>query len=76
MLSDNIVLTIGLARLYEVRNHSQGLFKFHEAQNSSMPMSIKRLSTEKIDERMKKGLCFKCNEQFGPRHRCKKLFMI
>ena len=41
-----------------------------------MPMPIKRLSTEDIDERKKKGLCFKCNKQLGSGHHCKKLFMI
>ena len=69
-------LAIGLALLYEARNLSQGLFKLPEAQNNSVSVPVKRLSTKEISERRKKGLCFKCNEQFGPRHHCKKLFMI
>lgn len=37
---------------------------------------IKRMTTEELNERHRKGLCFKCNDKFGPRHVCKKLFLI
>jgi hypothetical protein len=40
------------------------------------PLPIKRLTLEELKERQEKGLCFKCNEKYGPRHRCKKLLMI
>jgi hypothetical protein len=39
-------------------------------------LSIKRLTPEELNERQEKGLCFKCNDKYGPGHRCKKLFMI
>jgi hypothetical protein len=29
-----------------------------------------------LKERQEKGLCFKCNDKYGPGHRCKRLFMI
>lgn len=31
---------------------------------------------EDLNKWRKKGLCFKCNEQFSPEHVCKKLFLI
>ncbi|KAL4195593.1 hypothetical protein AMTRI_Chr05g74100 [Amborella trichopoda] len=34
------------------------------------------MTTEELNERRRKGLCFRCNEKFGSGHRCKKLFMI
>ncbi|KAK0575192.1 hypothetical protein LWI29_035342 [Acer saccharum] len=69
---------IGLARLYEACDltPSKVLSTHSEAQNDPATMLIKKLTTEEIDERRRKGLCFKCNEKFGPGHRCKKLFMI
>ena len=47
-----------------------------EAPNGSASTPIKRLTTEEINEKRKKELCFKCNERYGREHRCKKLFMI
>lgn len=29
-----------------------------------------------MNERKRKGLCFRCNDKYGPGHRCKKLFLI
>lgn len=44
------------------------------ARNKTPP--IWRLSPSKIQERRKRGLCFTCDENFTPSHRCKKLFFI
>ena len=38
--------------------------------------TVKKMMTEELAERRKKGLCFHCNERYKPRHRCKKLFLI
>ncbi|KAJ0025168.1 hypothetical protein Pint_07508 [Pistacia integerrima] len=73
---------IGLAKLYEARNKARDLVSSkvsstnYEAQSSPTTMLIRRLTMEESDQRRKKGLCFKCNEKFGPEHHCKKLFMI
>ncbi|XP_042962489.1 uncharacterized protein LOC122296761 [Carya illinoinensis] len=32
---------------------------------------IKKLSSEEVQERIKKGLCFKCGDKWGPSHKCK-----
>ncbi|KAG2690045.1 hypothetical protein I3760_09G168600 [Carya illinoinensis] len=37
---------------------------------------IQHLNPSEIQERRKKGLCFNCDENFVPNHRCKKLFLI
>lgn len=34
------------------------------------------MTIEELNKRRRKGLCFKCNEKFGPGHVCKKLFLI
>ncbi|XP_038985807.1 uncharacterized protein LOC103721475 isoform X2 [Phoenix dactylifera] len=77
---------IGLARLYEARDLSRrkatslvpkgGSLSRNivAAPSSSIPM--KKMTTEELNERRRKGLCFRCNEKFGPGHRCKKLFLI
>ncbi|KAJ1404919.1 hypothetical protein SESBI_26214 [Sesbania bispinosa] len=33
--------------------------------------SFKKLSNDELNERQKKGLCFNCDEKFGPNHVCK-----
>lgn len=79
---------IALARLYEARNSSHGR-NFPSSNRSLTPVqrpppvsnqqstsNIKRLTWDELNERKKKGMCFKCNEKFGPGHRCKKLFSI
>ncbi|KAK0591066.1 hypothetical protein LWI29_035200 [Acer saccharum] len=67
-------------KLYEARDLAHRPSKVSstnfDSQNGPVLVPIKRLTTKEIDERRKKGLCFKCNEHFGPRHRCKKLCMI
>ncbi|KAH9802546.1 hypothetical protein KPL71_001435 [Citrus sinensis] len=38
---------------------------------SILPNNVKRLSSTEQAERRSKGLCFNCDEQFKPGHRCK-----
>lgn len=38
------------------------------------PLNLKKLTVEEMVARKAKGMCFNCDEQFSPRHRCKKLF--
>ncbi|KAJ8753628.1 hypothetical protein K2173_025619 [Erythroxylum novogranatense] len=77
---------ISLAKLYEARNSSQGRGSTGRTtpQNTSSTSSpskisgnsVKRLTWDELNERKKRGLCFKCNERYGPGHKCKKLFSI
>ena len=80
---------VGLARLYEAKNQNQKkIFTPTDprkpitttAPNFSRTTPIntnsRRLNPTKIRERREKGLCFNCDEKFGPGHRCKKLFFI
>lgn len=76
---------IGLARLYEARNNSiQHATQLEVGKSipnlpleaNPSPMPIKRLSPSELQDRRDKGLCFNCNDKFGPGHRCKKLFLI
>jgi len=76
---------IGLARVYEARNMAMKKHPLLETRRppvstrpptSQQPLPIKRLTPEELKERQEKGLCFKCNEKYGPGHRCKRLFMI
>ena len=36
------------------------------------PRKFLKLTEQEIQKRREKGLCFSCNEKFGPRHRCRK----
>ena len=38
---------------------------------SILPNNVKRLSSAEQAKRRSKGLCFNCDEQFKPGHRCK-----
>jgi hypothetical protein len=76
---------IGLARVYEARNMALGKNVHSDMRRPPLtplstigqpPFPIKRLTPEELKERQEKGLCFKCNDKYGPGHRCKKLFMI
>ncbi|XP_042487967.1 uncharacterized protein LOC122068169 [Macadamia integrifolia] len=74
---------IGLTRLYESRNQASRTMlsaplkkPVNSPSNPSTGLPIKRLTPAKLSERRAKGLCFNCNEKFGPGHRCKKLFLI
>lgn len=77
---------IGLARLYEAKDFSyqRGVppnakvtsdTRSATASKFSTPQ-VKRLTIEEMNERKRKGLCFRCNDKFVPGHRCKKLFSI
>ncbi|KAK2971290.1 hypothetical protein RJ640_001316 [Escallonia rubra] len=75
---------VGLARLYEARNQHTKKIATSETKkptnyrfnSSSSSLPVKRLTPAELSERRAKGLCFNCNEKFGPGHRCKKLFLI
>uniref|UniRef100_A0A2C9UQL6 Ty3 transposon capsid-like protein domain-containing protein n=1 Tax=Manihot esculenta TaxID=3983 RepID=A0A2C9UQL6_MANES len=79
---------IALARLYEARNSAQAkgtptpirpafqTSRLPPAVRQPAADNIKRLTWDELNERKRLGLCFKCNEKFGPGHRCKKLFSI
>jgi hypothetical protein len=87
MVTRPLTLTsaIGLARLYEAQNLvikkiSQSEVKkqppSNRPPNHQPPFPIKRLTPAELKERQEKGLCFKCNDKYGPCHWCKRLFMI
>ena len=38
--------------------------------------AIRRLTLAELKNRRDKGLCYNCDEKFGPGHHCKKLFLI
>jgi len=76
---------ISLARLYEARHSA--ITRSNRAEERKVDMGnqqtlnppflpIKRLMPKELKERQEKGLCFKCNDKYGPGHWCKKLFMI
>uniref|UniRef100_A0A2N9GM02 Integrase catalytic domain-containing protein n=1 Tax=Fagus sylvatica TaxID=28930 RepID=A0A2N9GM02_FAGSY len=80
---------VGLARLYEAKNQNQK--KIFTPTDPRKPITTttpnfsrttpintnsRRLNPTEIRERREKGLCFNCDEKFGPGHRCKKLFFI
>ncbi|KAI9165992.1 hypothetical protein LWI28_024310 [Acer negundo] len=44
--------------------------------NGSSFAPVRKMTTKELNERRRKGLCFRCNEKFGPGHQCKKLFLI
>nr|CAD1835788.1 unnamed protein product [Ananas comosus var. bracteatus] len=78
---------IGLARLYESREQASRRSipsttdlkrtPIEKEQNQSRSiLPIKKLTPVELKERREKGLCFNCNEKFGPGHRCRKLFLI
>jgi hypothetical protein len=80
-----LTFAIGLARIYEAWHSAitrsnqteEREVDMGNQQTSNPPfLPIKRLTPEELKERQAKGLCFKCNDKYGPRHRCKKLFMI
>lgn len=79
---NNLSSAIGLAHLYEARYLAHHKSNPHISRASPPPRNftstipIKRMTTKELNERRRKGLCFKCNEKFGPSHICKKLFLI
>jgi hypothetical protein len=87
-----VIEAIGLARLYEARNWSLKKPPINEdkctgQRDATPPLPSpnlgrprqppsRRLSPAEMQERRIKGLCFNCDEEFVPGHRCKKLFVI
>ncbi|GMY34251.1 MDIS1-interacting receptor like kinase 2-like [Fagus crenata] len=73
---------VGLAHLYKAKCHSQHQILPSRENEESLPLSlsigktIKKLTPKELNERRNKGLCFNCDEQFSPRHRCKKFFFF
>ncbi|KAJ8754363.1 hypothetical protein K2173_002814 [Erythroxylum novogranatense] len=76
---------IAFARLYEARNTASGKglptqtrLASQMVRSPSRPASgfVKRLTWDELNERKRLELCFKCNDKFGPGHKCKKLFSI
>ncbi|XP_042976318.1 uncharacterized protein LOC122307482 [Carya illinoinensis] len=41
------------------------------ATTSKLRLEIKKLFSEEVQECIKKGLCFKCGDKWGPDHKCK-----
>ncbi|GJU54013.1 uncharacterized protein Tco_1227727 [Tanacetum coccineum] len=79
----NLSTAISLARLYEAKTQSQrkfapgkSSFQTVKQPSSSTGSPIKRLNFKELNERKKLGLCFRCNEQYAPGYKCKKLFAI
>ncbi|KAG7941021.1 hypothetical protein I3843_16G017200 [Carya illinoinensis] len=87
----SITDAIGLARLFEARNMKKPMQMDSRRQTmvepAPPPMPSANLSRTKtaaircftpneLQEGRKTGLCFNCDEQFMPGHRCKKLFLI
>ena len=76
-----LLVAIGLARLYEAWNLSQGrtspLVQPNKVATTNQPtIPVWKMSPTELQERRNKGLCYSCNEKFSPRHRRKKLFVI
>ncbi|KAL4181370.1 hypothetical protein AMTRI_Chr12g270830 [Amborella trichopoda] len=78
-----LTAVIGLARVYEhcqlntkkaVPNKPRKIGTNQSSSTGSF-IPIKRLSPAELSEWRAKGLCFNCNEKFGPGHHCKKLFL-
>ena len=82
----SLTTAVGLARLYEAKVTTKRLSVMKtrrtvtpslEGSRPAFP-SIKKFTPIEIEERRnsQKGLCFHCDEKFGPRHVCKKLFIL
>ncbi|KAJ0014031.1 hypothetical protein Pint_20314 [Pistacia integerrima] len=85
-----LVMAIDLAKLFEARDQAQRRTNIPVVRPANPPRknigykdrssittpTIKKMTTDELSERRKKGLCFHCNERYAPGHNCKKLFMI
>ncbi|KAJ0009667.1 hypothetical protein Pint_33583 [Pistacia integerrima] len=85
-----LVMAIGLAKLFEARNQAQRRTNIPAVRSANPPRqnigyqdrssittpTIKKMTTDELSERRKKGLYFHCNERYAPGHNCKKLFLI
>ena len=45
-----------------------------DTKNNRLP--IKRISIGQMEERKKKGLCYNCDEKWGPSHKCKNAMLF
>ena len=54
-----------------------GLPKSNAVLDTKPKIPIKRITPAQMDDRRKKGLCYNCDEKWGPGHKCKnvKLFL-
>ena len=60
---------------YSCQSHGQQALR-PVASTSPSAGPIKKLNVEELNERRRLELCFHCNEQYGPGHKCKRLFSI
>ncbi|XP_026399723.1 uncharacterized protein LOC113295606 [Papaver somniferum] len=63
------------SKIIQVPRHSTTQNTTVNTQNS-VSNPVKRMTTDELNQQRRQGLCFRCNDKFGPGHRCKKLFMI
>ena len=68
-----------------IRSHQEsgntsilGLPKSNAVLDTKTKIPVKRITPTQMDERRKKGLCYNCDEKWGPGHKCKnvKLFLL
>ena len=68
-----------------IRSHQEsgnpsilGLPKSNAVLVTKPKIPVKRITPTQMDERRKKGLCYNCDEKWGPGHKCKnvKLFLL
>ena len=60
-------------------NWQESLTNKHDSKaESSANVPIQKITSNQMEERRKKGLCYYCDEKWQPKHKCKglKLFMI
>ena len=83
-------MAIGLAKLFEGRYLAQrrgtswgrslptnGSRTNQDSNKRDIPTTtVKKMTTEELAEKRKKGLCFHYNKRYKPGHRCQKLFLI
>ena len=44
--------------------------------NKSNKLPIRRISPAQMEKRKKKGLCYNCDEKWGPGHKCKNVVLF
>ncbi|CAN0838579.1 hypothetical protein LINGRAHAP2_LOCUS2229 [Linum grandiflorum] len=70
---------IGLARLFEEKvklAYVTTKVTRPPMQEGRRTINVKQITPAEMKDRRDQGLCFNCDEQFGPGHKCKKLFYI
>ena len=60
------------------KNSILGLPKSNGVVETKSSIPIKRITPAQMDERRKKGLCYNCDEKWGPGHKCRnaRLFIL